>query len=99
MWDGITHVAPNHDPIIYEGLRPATLVVTNAGPAGVSLLAWQSHAPKDPKPDIQIQLWPGNTRSVSASLVRARLMEGVGVAAPSLKIPAAYAALGWRVTG
>jgi hypothetical protein len=99
MWDGVVYVDPTHNPIIHEGLETATVVVTNAGPAGVSIKAWGTHRPDTGDPEIQIQLWPGNTRSVSARLVRAQLLDNVFVAAPPPNVPPArgFAAIAWRI--
>jgi hypothetical protein len=32
MFDGVTYVHPNYDPIIHEGESAATVIVMNAGP-------------------------------------------------------------------
>lgn len=92
MWDGITYVDSSRNPIISEGKTAAKLVVTNVGPSTVRILGWPVTNP-DPSatPDINVKLWPGNTISVSACLLRASIGEG-----PHLS-PHVFAALGWRI--
>jgi hypothetical protein len=99
MWDGVTYVDPTRDPIIYEGLALAKVVVTNAGPFAVSLRGWSSYQPAAAvNPDINIQLWPGNSGSISANLVRARLLDTVSMSAVGVPRPTAgFAAIGWRI--
>ena len=40
MFDGVSYVDPNHDPIIHEGEDSATVIVMNAGPCTVELRTW-----------------------------------------------------------
>lgn len=94
MFDGVTYVDPNYAPIIHEGRDRATVVVMNAGPATVKLKAWPETKP-DGQPDVEMRLWPGNTRSISGSLIRAILEEGPFVGSPAAR--PSFAALGWRV--
>jgi hypothetical protein len=93
MWDGVTYVDPNRSPIISEGKDAARVVVTNAGPWTVTLLGWPVTSPSsETKPDITVQLWPGNTISVSTCLLRAKLADG-----PAHGAVGHFAALGWRI--
>jgi len=97
MWDGVTYVDPSHDPIIHEGFRAASVIVANAGPAAIALRAWQTHKPKSDDPDIEVQLWPGNTKSISGNLIRARSLEAPYIVKPgSTTDPPRFAAIGWR---
>jgi hypothetical protein len=93
MWDGVTYVDNDHSPIISEGKFTTKLLVTNAGPSSVAVRCWDVPRPDSmEKPDIQIQLWPGNTSFVAGSLVRATITDG-----PRLGPAKAFAALGWRI--
>jgi hypothetical protein len=93
MWDGVIYVDDDHSPIIAEGTVPTRLVVTNAGPSSVVLRGWPTTTPdQSKKADIEIQLWPGNSSSIAANLVRAKIAEG-----PRLAPAKKFAALGWRV--
>jgi hypothetical protein len=93
MWDGVTYVDPSHNPIISEGKNAARVVVTHAGPSTVMLLGWPEISPKSSStPDINVQLRPGNTISVSACLLRAKLYQG-----PTNGAVGQFAALGWRM--
>src|SRR5437763_14004678 len=70
--DGVTYVEPSYSPIIHEGIEPATVVITNAGPAGVEVRVWAELLPpgSEQNPLARLQLRPGNTRSVSRRLIR-----------------------------
>lgn len=94
MFDGVTYVDPTYNPIIHEGRDSATVVVMNAGPGPVRLKAWSETKPMG-EPEVDMQVWPGNTRSISGSLIRAHLAEGGPYLGPPYHGP--YAALGWRV--
>jgi hypothetical protein len=91
MFDGITYVDPNHDPIIHEGEDAATVIVMNAGPCTVELRGWRQ-AQADGEPYIRTRLWPGNTKSVNAHLIRAHSTED----GPDIT-GRRYAAIGWRI--
>jgi len=93
--DGVTYVEPNHNPIIHEGMEPATVVITNAGPGGVEVRVWLELQPRGSKQDpfARLQLRPGNTRSVSGCLIRV----AVHPSPPGLPLTPQFAALGWKV--
>jgi hypothetical protein len=93
MWDGVTYVDPNHDPIIHEGRVAATAIVTNAGPCDILIRGWRSTKASG-DPDIQLRLFPGNTRSVSSELIRAKVVPGDRAPPP---FPPPFAAIGWRI--
>lgn len=91
MWDAVTYVETQHNPIISEGRQETKLLATNAGPGVVELLGWHTPAPGEGKEaDIKVQLRPGNTTSIAACLIRARLVKD-----PS--VYSLFAALGWRI--
>jgi hypothetical protein len=93
MWDGITYVDLVRNPIISEGSTPAMLVILNSGPSSVRIEGWNTTKPDDGDPtDISLKLWPGNTCSVSAHLIRVGITEG-----PSHKKPPSFAAIAWKV--
>jgi hypothetical protein len=92
MFDGVTYIDPNHDPIIHEGEDAATVIVMNAGPFSIELRAWRQPS-ADGDPFVRVRLWPGNTKSVNGSLIRARLAEGPGYGNSERR----FAAIGWRV--
>jgi hypothetical protein len=50
MWDGITYVDQNHNPIISEGKNAARVIVTNAGPWTVRLVGWPVTNPDEKTP-------------------------------------------------
>lgn len=99
MWDGVTYVDPVRNPIISEGGTPSRLIILIAGPSSVAVQCWENTKPSSgDAPNINIELWPENTCSVSGNLVRASLLEhrphhtyegGVG--------PAPFAAIGWKI--
>jgi len=90
MWDGITYIDSTHNPIIYEGMQPARVIVNNAGPSSVLLLGWQSYKGGE-EPELHIQMWPGNTRAIGANLVRVALLEHPYYG------NSGFAAIGWRI--
>jgi hypothetical protein len=93
MWDGVTYVDDQHSPIISEGAVATRVIVTNAGPSSVALRGWFVTAPeKGAAPDVQIELWPGNTSSIAAHLIRAKSIDG-----PSIEHAKHFAAIAWRV--
>jgi hypothetical protein len=99
MFDGVTYVDPTHNPIIHEGRDSATVVVMNAGPFAVRLKAWPETKPSG-EPEVEMQVWPGNTRSISGSLIRAHIDVRMPYLSPPYPPPGPYgpfAALGWRV--
>jgi hypothetical protein len=90
--DGVTYVDSNHDPIIHEGLGIVNMVVINAGPCTIELLGWESPR-QEGDARIRMTLWPGNTRSISAALIRARLGDGPNIGSGGHS----YSAVGWRI--
>lgn len=98
MWDGITYVDPVRDPIISEGSTPARLVILNSGPSSVRVVGWNTTKPDDSKAgDINLKLWPGNSCSVSAHLIRVGLTEGPSHKHWNNDGPASFAAIAWKV--
>lgn len=101
--DGVTYVEPSYSPIIHEGMESATVVITNAGPAGIEVRVWIDRQPpgSEQEPTIRLELRPGNTRSVNGRLIRAGIRTSPspapaqphGVPLPPLQ----FAALGWKV--
>lgn len=90
MWDAIAPVDAEYDPILYEGTEQAAVLVTNAGPGVVRLVAWNLPNPHHrTEPEIHLELRPGNTRVVKATLIRVRFDK-------AFKTPP-YAAIGWSV--
>jgi hypothetical protein len=91
MYQGVTYVDPSHDPVLYEGSRPATVVVTNAGPGQVTVKAWDETEPQPTaKPQARLRLSPGNHRIVSGRLVRVSAL-------PDQSTGPSFAAVGWSV--
>lgn len=74
MWQCIAYVEPDYGPVLYEGVRPAIVIITNAGPATIEVKAWDDMQP-DPKAKVpvKLQLRSGNQRMVSGKLVRASI--------------------------
>lgn len=92
MWDSITSVDQTHDPVIYEGAEPATIVVTSVGPTPVALRPWnETHPSPDASPTVQLELRSGNTKAVRGALVRVRVLDTPVAGA------ARFAAIGWRI--
>jgi hypothetical protein len=92
MWDAVTSVDQHHDPVIFEGLEPEVVVVTNAGPATIQVKGWKQTAPsREASPLICLELRPGNMRSVEAVLIRVNIMEARFVGESQ------HAAVAWRV--
>jgi hypothetical protein len=93
MWDAVTSVDDEHDPILYEGEESAVVIVTNAGPRVVEVVAWSITKPKRSEvPVSRLELRPGNTKAIRGSLVRARLHEAQPTSDHRL-----HAAIGWRI--
>jgi hypothetical protein len=91
MWESVTAVDSNHDPVIYEGSAQRVVTVLNAGPGTVELQVWDVTKPTpDTKMVARLELRPGNTRTTGGSLVRARAIATLG--------GPAYAAIAWRVS-
>ena len=88
MWDGFFYATTNHDPIIYEGGVSVKVVVLNAGPATIKVIAWDSPDSWGGRPYVSTELRAGNIRSVSGTLIRVQL----DPEAP----PPQFAAVGWR---
>lgn len=99
MWDGITYVDQSRSPIISEGYPPVRAVVTNAGPSSVVVMGWDKTKPeKDSPGDVELQLWPGNTVTLSASLIRAKIGEGPKLEETgAAQMKGSFAALAWRI--
>ncbi len=98
MWDGITYVDPVRNPIISEGSAPVRLVILNAGPRSVLIEGWNTTTPADGKlADINLQLWPGNTCSITAHLIRVGITEGPFHQHKDNDGPAMFAAIAWKV--
>jgi hypothetical protein len=91
MWDGFVPVGSTYGPPVYEG-HPAVLTISNAGPCAVMAHVWDSAQDGTPKPhpDRSVQLWAGDTRTVSGGLVVLKLI-------PQPNEVSKYAAAGWRV--
>ena len=77
MWHGVAHVTNDYDTILYESPEPSNVLVLNAGPGNVDAQAW-SEVPPEPqtKPQIGIELRPGDQRMLGGSLIRAHLKSG-----------------------
>ena len=91
MWDAVTAVNREYDPIIYEGTKPLAVVVTNSGPATVKILAWDKTCPAvGAKPVARLELRLGDSKAVRGCLVRAHLSD------PDTQ-PIPFAAIGWRI--
>ncbi len=97
--DGVTYVEPSYSPIIHEGMEPATVVITNAGPARVEVRVWtellQPGAERDPF--ARLQLRAGNTRSVSGRFIRVAIHPPYPLHPPYPPNLLPFAALGWKV--
>jgi hypothetical protein len=94
MWDGVTSIDEQHDPIVYEGEEQALVIVMNSGPGSVELISWKSNKPeREQEPMCRIELRPGNTKAVKGPLIRVRLHSEQW---PGSRSPR-HAAIGWRV--
>jgi hypothetical protein len=92
MWDGFTAVLQSYAPVIYEGPEQAIVVTLNTGPAVVRLHSWDNpHPDAKSSPLVDLELRPGDIRTVSGRLVRAELH------AQPAQPP--FAAVGWRFLG
>jgi hypothetical protein len=77
MWHGVAHVTNDYDTILYESPEPSNVLVLNAGPGNVDAQAWSAVPPvPQPKPQIGIELRPGDQRMLGGSLIRAHLKSG-----------------------
>ena len=92
MWEGVTYVDPSRRPVIHEGFHPVQALVTNAGPAAVDLCVWNER-PHDSKgePTFKMFMPPGNTRSVSGSMIAVSVPEKQPFPGPP------FAAIAWTV--
>lgn len=94
MWDGVTPVDQHHDPLIFEGTEPETVVINNAGPSTIKILAWRDNQPsREEAPPIRLEVRPGNVKAVKASLIRVSLFH----TSDHSKIDRHFAAVGWCV--
>jgi len=77
MWDGVASLGPwqGRDEVIYEGRRPVTAVILNAGPWPVRLRAWAEWirtaktGDQAPQHDLEMKMAPGSTRAISGTLI------------------------------
>ena len=82
MWHSITTIAPGIDQTIAEVREPITMVLFNAGPSAVEMLAWHGWASDAAgHPHLQLELRSGAQRIVTATLVRAKVRDVDGFAA------------------
>ena len=59
MWDSVTYVEPSRRTVIHEGVDPAHIVITNAGPRNIDLLVWKTPAPAlNNEPAYRMQMPP-----------------------------------------
>lgn len=90
MWEGIAPIENGYEPPICESPAAAKIVVYNAGPGSIIIKGWLVPRPEEEIPDIKMELRPGHTRTLWASLVR------VGLRGTSED---QFAAVGWRSDG
>lgn len=94
MWDSVSAVDQDHDPIIYEGKEPVVVIVMNAGPSSVIIQAWyKTDPPYGSEPFARLELRAGNIKAINGSLIRAKLVPST-IRGPRRSD---YAALGWTV--
>jgi len=94
MWDGVTPVDQHHDPLIFEGTEPETVVINNTGPGTIKVLAWRENRPSlEEVPPIRFEVRPGNVKAVKGSLVRVSLFRSIA----NLPSDHHFAAIGWYV--
>jgi hypothetical protein len=92
MWDGISYVHAGRSPIIAEGRTETRLVIMNVGPSAVTVTGWPVTKPSDgTEKDFQQDIYPGNSVSLSACLIRAEFREKPYFGGP------AFAVVAWRV--
>jgi hypothetical protein len=70
MWHIVIPVAVGHEPIVYEGQRPASILLLNAGPAIVKANAWPALSNIKGPASIRLELRPGDQRALTGALVR-----------------------------
>ena len=87
MWQAVSPVSSEHDPIVYEGRPNCVVAVMNAGPGFIQMRGWTENISRRDEPDFQLELRSGDTRIVSACLLRARLLRGN------------FCAIAWSVMG
>lgn len=85
MWDAVTHVTDDYDPILYESPDGSNALVLNAGPGSILVRAWLEIDTHGEEPHLKVELRPGDQRILGGRLIRARLMSGQ------------CAAIGWRL--
>lgn len=74
MWHCIVPVVAGGESVMCEAREPLTLVVCNAGPATIELVAWQAGSSDAcMHPDLRLELRPGAQRVLTAAVVRARV--------------------------
>ena len=94
MWDSVTVVDEDHDPVLYEGQEPVVVIVMNTGPGPVIVQAWRKpDPPHGSEPFARLELRPGNIKAINGSLIRAKLASST-IGGPRRSD---YAALGWTV--
>lgn len=96
MWEGVTVVQPGYDPILSETPDTTTVILMNAGPGFITVRAWDDRHPESTRPDIEMEMRPGDTRIVSGQLVRAHIIidENSGChSAPKQN----FSCVGWRI--
>jgi len=90
VWHAVTPVIDGYDPILYESPEPKDVLVMNAGPANVAVLAWPEPIAFDKPAKIRLELFPGDQRILSGRLVRVQLL-------PSSRNLPPFAAVAWVV--
>jgi hypothetical protein len=90
MWDIVSPVTQDHDPIVYEGSRPQEALVINSGPGTFRIKAWHSLDSIEDEPQISVEVRPGDQRIVFGSLIRVAIEE-------SSKSNPNFSAAGWRL--
>lgn len=97
MWDAVTPVTSNYDPIVVESPFPVRVTVTNAGPHPIKLRAWDTRQPeRQSAPESEMELRAGETRAVYGCLVRLHAITGDSDSPAATPGPH-FAAIGWRI--
>jgi hypothetical protein len=95
MWHGLTYVEPSHRPVIHEGFGAAHIIVTNAGPGVVDLMAWKEPMPTaDEPPSFKMRMLPGNTRSAIAPMIAVGLSDNQAGSMLGISI---FATVAWQM--
>jgi hypothetical protein len=98
MWNAVSSVSANYDPVVYEGPADETVVILNAGPGTIEARAWTDPKTFHEEPTSHLEMRPGDQRAISGTLIRLRLKQQPPYPPPVPgQIPTPFASAAWRL--